>query len=49
VHPPRHYRGSASRIRRLKWRAHTPAGIWILFSLALGATFILLTCLARLS
>jgi hypothetical protein len=49
LRPQRHYRGSSSRIRRLKWRAQTPAGIWILFSLALSAIFILLACLARLS
>jgi hypothetical protein len=49
VHPPRRYRGSASRIRRLRWAAHTPAGVWILFSLVLTATFLLLACLARLS
>jgi hypothetical protein len=48
VHPPRHYRGSSSRIRRLKWYAHTPAGIWVLFAMSLAAVFVLLACLASL-
>jgi hypothetical protein len=49
VRPTRRYRGSASQIRRLKWWAHTPTGIWILFALALSAAFITLACLAALS
>jgi hypothetical protein len=38
-----------TRIRRLRSWARTPAGMWILFALGLGATFLILTLASMLS
>lgn len=48
MHPPKVYRGSRARVKRITVRSLTPAGIWILFAVSLAAAFVLLTCLASL-
>ena len=47
--PSKVYRGSRARIRRLSVWTHTPAGVWILFALALSGVFLILALLATLS
>jgi hypothetical protein len=38
--PGKTYRGSRKRLRRIKWRDHTPAGLWIFLMIILLVLFV---------
>jgi hypothetical protein len=46
MRPPKVYRGSRARLKRTNAWTQTPASIWILFALSLGAVFLVLAWLA---